>query len=215
MEELLIGREREREILNAVKTSQQSEFVAVYGRRRIGKTYLVRRFFNNQFAFFMTGIDNVSMQDQLINFTLALNKYSQKDNPVPKNWLYAFDALQNYLETLPCGDKVVFIDEMPWFDTPRSKFINALEHFWNSWAAARSDIKLIACGSATSWMINELVNSRGGLHNRLTRKILLEPFTLRECKMFFDAFKFGYSQREIAECYMVMGVVPFYMKQMK
>lgn len=215
MEELLIGREREREILNAVKTSQQSEFVAVYGRRRIGKTYLVRRFFNNQFAFFMTGIDNVSMQDQLINFTLALNKYSQKDNPVPKNWLYAFDALQNYLETLPCGDKVVFIDEMPWFDTPRSKFINALEHFWNSWAAARSDIKLIACGSATSWMINELVNSRGGLHNRLTRKILLEPFTLRECKMFFDAFKFGYSQREIAECYMVMGGVPFYMKQMK
>ena len=215
MENTLIGREREKEILNEVTKSQESEFVAIYGRRRIGKTFLVRKYFKNSFAFYMTGVDNITMQEQLINFSLALNKYTQKDNSVPKNWFYAFDALQNYLETLPDGDKVVFIDEMPWLDTPRSKFVNALEHFWNSWATQRNDIKLIACGSATSWMLNELVNSRGGLHNRLTRKILLEPFTLKECKQYFDAKKMGYSQRDIAECYMVMGGVPFYLKQMQ
>lgn len=128
---------------------------------------------------------------------------------------YAFDDLSKYLETLPEGQKVIFIDELPWLDTPKSRFLSALEHFWNSWASLRNDIKLITCGSATSWMLNELINNRRGLHNRLTHKILLEPFTLKECKDFFDLNHFGYAEREIAECYMVMGGVPFYMKQMR
>lgn len=211
----IIGREKEQQILQSCLDSEESEFVAIYGRRRVGKTYLVRRFFNDNFAFFLTGMDNVSMQDQLTNFAFALEKYAQTEIKVPKNWLYAFDDLSKYLETLPEGKKVIFIDELPWLDTPKSRFLSALEHFWNSWASLRNDIKLITCGSATSWMLNELINNRGGLHNRLTHKILLEPFTLKECKDFFDLNHFGYAEREIAECYMVMGGVPFYMKQMR
>ncbi len=214
MEELLIGREKDLKTLKLCYESQESEFVAVYGRRRVGKTFLIRHFFSQGFAFSLTGLDNVSMTEQLTNFSIELSNYTEKETQVPKNWLYAFDMLRKYLETLPEGKKVIFIDEMPWLDTPRSNFISALEHFWNSWCSLRHDIKLIACGSATSWMINKLINNRGGLHNRLTHRILLEPFTLKECKMYFDAKKFGYSETEIANCYMVLGGVPFYLKQM-
>lgn len=212
MNGLLIGREKEQKDLKQCVESQDSEFVAVYGRRRVGKTYLVRKFFDNGFAFFLTGIDNVTMQEQLTNFAITLGNYTNTEVPVPQNWLYAFNALQKYLESLPDGNKVIFIDEMPWLDTPKSRFISALEHFWNSWASGRSDIKLIACGSATSWMTDNLINNRGGLHNRVTRRILLQPFTLSECRRFFEAKNFAYSNHEIAECYMVTGGVPFYLK---
>ncbi len=211
----IIGREKERELLNQYIDSNESEFIAIYGRRRVGKTFLIRKMFGERLAFYMTGMDNVTMQDQLLNFTLELRKFSGKDIPVPENWLYAFNSLATYLESLPNGNKIIFMDELPWMDTPKSKFISALEHFWNSWASNRSDIKLIVCGSATSWMIDKLINNRGGLHNRLTHRMAIEPFNLQECEQYFEAKGFSYSQKEIAECYMIMGGIPFYLKQMQ
>ena len=211
----IIGREKERELLNQYIDSNESEFIAIYGRRRVGKTFLIRKMFGERLAFYMTGMDNVTMQDQLLNFTLELRKFSGKDIPVPENWLYAFNSLATYLESLPNGNKIIFMDELPWMDTPKSKFISALENFWNSWASNRSDIKLIVCGSATSWMIDKLINNRGGLHNRLTHRMAIEPFNLQECEQYFEAKGFGYSQKEIAECYMIMGGIPFYLKQMQ
>ena len=211
----IIGRIKEQETLLRLMDSGESEFIAIYGRRRVGKTFLVRKLLSDQFSFYVTGMDNVNMQDQLLNFTLELRKFSGKDVSVPENWLYAFEMLSQHLESLPDGKKIIFMDELPWMDTPKSNFVSALEHFWNSWASARSDIKLIVCGSATSWMIDKLINNRGGLHNRLTHRMPIEPFTLQECKQYFEAKGFGYSNREIAECYMVMGGVPFYLKQMQ
>lgn len=211
----IIGREKERELLNQYIDSNESEFIAIYGRRRVGKTFLIRKMFGERLAFYMTGMDNVTMQDQLLNFTLELRKFSGKDIPVPENWLYAFNSLATYLESLPNGNKIIFMDELPWMDTPKSKFISALENFWNSWASNRSDIKLIVCGSATSWMIDKLINNQGGLHNRLTHRMAIEPFNLQECEQYFEAKGFGYSQKEIAECYMIMGGIPFYLKQMQ
>lgn len=212
----IIGREREKREIQAWMNSNESEFIAIYGRRRIGKTFLVRKLYGEEFAFYVTGLDNVSMQEQLLNFTIELRKYSGiEDIAVPQNWLLAMDALRRYLESLGKGRKIIFIDEIPWMDTPRSSFISALEHFWNAWASARSDIKLIVCGSATSWMLNKLINNRGGLHNRLTHRMALSPFTLSECEEYFQDRGFGYSRKEIALCYMVMGGVPFYLKQME
>lgn len=211
----IIGRKKEYELLNQYIDSNESEFIAIYGRRRVGKTFLIRKMFGERLAFYMTGMDNVTMQDQLLNFTLELRKFSGKDIPVPENWLYAFNSLATYLESLPNGNKIIFMDELPWMDTPKSKFISALEHFWNSWASNRSDIKLIVCGSATSWMIDKLINNRGGLHNRLTHRMAIEPFNLQECEQYFEAKGFGYSQKEIAECYMIMGGIPYYLKQMQ
>ena len=121
---------------------------------------------------------------QLQNFMQGMKK-SNANLPAAASWLDAFIVLEDYLESLPVGRKIVFIDEMPWMDTPRSNFISGLEHFWNSWASWRNDIKLIVCGSATSWILNNLLKNRGGLHNRVTHKIPLKPFTLRECREYF------------------------------
>ena len=208
----IIGRETELKALKIYVASEQSEFVAVYGRRRVGKTFLIRKAANEEFAFFLTGVHNASKSEQLTNFAIALQKASKREHlSIPKNWILAFYELSCYLETLPDGPKIIFIDELPWLDTAKSGFIAALENFWNSWAVLRNDIKLIVCGSATSWMINNLIRSRGGLHNRLTHHLVLEPFTLKECEAYFKAYGFSYSRRQIAECYMAMGGIPYYM----
>ena len=213
MNKLFIGREKEQQLLNEYISSDQSEFIAVYGRRRVGKTFLIQHVIGNDYAFYVAGMNNVSMRMQLKNFMQGIRK-KKGCMPPAESWLDAFIALEDYLESLPDGRKIVFIDEMPWMDTPRSNFISGLEHFWNSWASWRNDIKLIVCGSATSWILNNLIKNRGGLHNRVTHKIPLKPFTLKECQEYFAARQFRLSTRQIAECYMVLGGVPFYLSKL-
>ena len=213
MNNLFTGREKEQRQLKDYISSGQSEFIAVYGRRRVGKTFLIQRVIGNDYAFYVSGMNNVPMHIQLKNFMQGIRK-NRPDIPAAHTWLDAFIALENYLESLPEGRKIVFIDEMPWMDTPRSNFISGLEYFWNSWASWRDDIKLIVCGSATSWIINNLIKNRGGLHNRVTHKIPLKPFTLKECKEYFAARQFRLSTKQIAECYMVLGGVPFYLSKL-
>ncbi|MGM9846469.1 MAG: ATP-binding protein [Muribaculaceae bacterium] len=211
----LIGRHTEVKQLQGYFESNQSEFIAVYGRRRVGKTFLIRSVAQDRFAFFVTGVNNASKSGQLLNFAIAVNKFFGGENvTVQKNWFLAFYDLSKKLETLPYGNKIIFIDELPWMDTPKSEFIQALENFWNSWASLRDDIKLIVCGSATSWIINNLINSRGGLHNRLTHHIVLEPFCLKECEEYFKSRGFNYSRKQIAECFMITGGVPYYLTLM-
>lgn len=213
MDKIFIGREKECALLNEYLESPQSEFIAVYGRRRVGKTSLIQHVIGNKYAFYVAGMDNVPMRMQLDNFMEGIRKRYPK-TPKVNNWLEAFIALENYLDKLPKGRKIVFIDEMPWMDTPKSHFISGLEHFWNSWASWHDDIKLIVCGSATSWIINNLIKNRGGLHNRVTHKISLQPFTLRECKQYFEARGFRLHNRQVAECYMIFGGVPYYLSKM-
>ena len=215
MEQILVGRQHDLKLLNEYINSDRSEFVAVYGRRRVGKTFLIRAAAGDNFSFFVTGVHGATKDVQLTNFAIALQKYSGSGGlNIQKNWLLAFYELSKYLESLPEGRKIIFIDELPWMDTAKSGFIAALENFWNSWAVLRNDIKLFVCGSATSWMINNLIKNRGGLHNRLTHHLTLQPFTLRECEEYFKVYGFAYSKRQIAECYMAMGGIPYYMTLM-
>lgn len=213
MQEMLIGRKRELQNLMAYLDSERSEFIAVYGRRRIGKTFLVRQTIASKMAFHLTGMENVGLEEQLMNFYLSLRKVypeAQKSS----SWLEAFDQLERYLENASSDKKIIFFDELPWLDTAKSNFVSALEHFWNDWASARNDIKLITCGSAASWMLDNLINNHGGLHNRVTHQMLIEPFTLKECKEYFDTLGFDYGEHEIAEYYMVFGGVPYYLSLM-
>jgi AAA+ ATPase superfamily predicted ATPase len=207
----LIGRKRERDELFDAFHSGRSEFVAVYGRRRVGKTFLIRSLFDREFAFHLTALLKDDTGSQLANFAEAIKAYGGKDDSVPENWPEAFRRLRRLLDESNRKKKVVFIDETPWLDTRRSGFIPALEHFWNDWASARSDICLIVCGSAASWIIKKLFKSRGGLHNRVTRRILLEPFTLSECKQYFEQSGFPTDEMNLLEAYMFMGGVPYYM----
>ena len=176
----LIGRQSEITTLKRCFESNHSEFLIVYGRRRIGKTFLVRNCFTDNFAFSHVGVRGLSTKEQIENFAESLKEYSNSSfAPSPKNWLEAFRMLRKLLEEKD-GRKIVFIDEMPWLDKGKSGFIAALEAFWNGWAANRNDIFLIACGSSTSWMVDKLIYNKGGLHNRITCHIYLRPFTVRE-----------------------------------
>ncbi len=207
---MIIGREHEIKELMRAYDSEYSEFVAVYGRRRVGKTFLVRETFDYKFTFQYSGVHNESYKIQLRNFRDALKLSGMKKAHIPTDWSDAFFQLGELISQSPKGKKVIFIDEMPWLDTPRSNFISALEYFWNSFASARKDVLLIICGSATSWIINKILKNHGGLHNRVTFRIHLQPFTLRECELYAKSIGIRASRYDIIEYYMVLGGVAFY-----
>ena len=206
----MIGRTPEKQVLLNALESDKSEFVAVYGRRRVGKTYLIRETFDYRFTFQHTGLAKGRTKDQLFAFFLSLREAGYDDCPVPTSWIEAFSLLSTLLNNSSDKRKIVFIDELPWMDTPRSNFIPALEHFWNGWVSARKDILLIICGSATSWIISKVINDHGGLHNRLTQQISLKPFTLHECELFVQSKGLELSRYQILESYMVLGGIPYY-----
>jgi AAA+ ATPase superfamily predicted ATPase len=207
-----VGRKKELDILNKVKESIKSEFVAVYGRRRVGKTFLIREAFKQDFAFYLTGVANINMHQQLHNFYSAIRKYYPAGQFTPtENWFAAFEQLEQLISNNNSPKKIIFLDELPWLDTAQSGFIPALDYFWNSFASARTDIILIVCGSAASWMINTLIHNKGGLHNRVTYRIRLEPFSLSDCEEYFKQRAAVFNRYQIIQLYMVMGGIPFYL----
>ncbi len=211
--EKLIGRREELRELKRCYESDRSEFVVVYGRRRIGKTFLVRQCFADSYAFSYVGIRGISQRQQLDSFARAVQHSAGLPFiPQMENWFEAFACLRQLLEQMdPSQRKLVFIDELPWMDSSKSDFVSALENFWNGWAANRSDICFIACGSATSWIADKLIYNTGGLHNRITSRIYLRPFTLAEVEDYLSSNGCDWDRMQIAQCYMAMGGVPYYL----
>lgn len=207
---MLIGREKQQQELLDLLKRDEPQFCAIYGRRRVGKTYLVKQTFQNQFAFAHSGLSEATKDEQLWEFRESLRSAGVKKCKLPKTWFEAFHMLEDHLASLPQAKKIVFIDELPWLDTPKSRFLPAFEHFWNGWANMRDDIVLIVCGSATSWILENIVNNHGGLHNRLTLQIHLQPFRLHECELYMQSNNILFSRKDIAEAYMIMGGVPYY-----
>ena len=205
----LIGRKREWEELEWAVQSNRSELVVMYGRRRIGKTFLVRRFFNDTYSFHFVGAHKQKRSTQLKNFREALLRFSgRQDIPLLTSWHDAFLQLAAYLETCEEKRKIVFFDEMPWIDTKGSEFVDELEYFWSNWVQNRDDIVFVACGSATSWMKDKLEDNQGGLHNRITHRIYLRPFYLNECRAYLKEHGFDWDDYQILQCYMLFGGVP-------
>lgn len=211
----MIGREKEQEIIKRCLSSDRAELLVVYGRRRVGKTYLIKEYFNNQFSFYTTGLTETDMQGQIKAFNNALIECGA-DNSKIKDWFSAFMKLKLYLQNgnvrrdAVSGKRVVFLDELPWMDTPRSDFKSSLEYFWNSWASTQNDLLLIVCGSATSWIIDNLLDNRGGFYNRVTQRIHLKPFSLRECELMYQANGVKLTRHQVIESYMVFGGIPYY-----
>lgn len=206
----MIGRLNETRVLRSAYESGQSEFVALYGRRRVGKTFLVTEFFNGRFSFHHAGIEGASKREVLLSFREALKRQGHPKCPRLTTWVHAFAELVTLLDGRPELRKVVFLDELPWYDTPKSGFLRAFESFWNGWASVRRDIVLVICGSATTWIIDKVVKNRGGLHNRVTRQLPIAPFTLRECEEFAAYKHLDFDRRQLAECYMALGGVAYY-----
>ncbi|MGN1173000.1 MAG: ATP-binding protein, partial [Muribaculaceae bacterium] len=214
----IVGRKEQVSELLHSYNSGKSEFVVLYGRRRVGKTFLVNEVFGDKFSFSHSGLapfeksSTTMLHDQLQNFYFSLVRYGMDECTVPRTWLEAFEMLRRLLEKCDKGDRqVVFIDEMPWMDTPRSGFLAALESFWNGWGCSRHNLMLIVCGSATSWIQNKLIDSRGGLYNRITNRIKVNAFTLSECEQLFSQMEIVLTRRDIVEAYMVTGGIPYYL----
>ena len=213
----IIGRNREKDVLSKCLSSKRPEFVVVYGRRRVGKTFLIKEYFNGQFSFYATGLSDEKTKGQLKAFHASLQVYGCTEKKVPTDWFEAFARLRALLETRdiyrdPVSNRrVVFLDELPWMDTARSDFRSGLEYFWNSWASSQEDLLLIVCGSAASWIIKHMLKERKGFHNRVTRRIRLLPFTLKECKELLENNDIVMTRAQMIECYMVFGGIPYYL----
>lgn len=215
----IIGRKSEIEELERLYNSDRSEFVAVYGRRRVGKTFLIKQALKDRITFQHTGVSPVDqegeknrMKTQLESFYYSLLNHGLEGIQMPKSWMEAFYLLEQLLMQIDDGSRqVVFLDELPWLDTPRSGFLPAFESFWNGWCSGRDNIMLVVCGSATSWILGNLTRSKVGLYGRLTDEIKLSPFTLKECEDYFTHEEIELSRYDIAQAYMVFGGIPYYL----
>ena len=208
----IIGRIEECRKLEACLEKEQAQLVVVYGRRRVGKTYLINQFFDNKFAVKVTGVYGQSRENQISNFLSVLGQKTGKKYEKCENWYSAFGYLREYIESLPVDEKkVIFIDEMPWMDNPKSDFLPSFEWFWNDYASTIDNLVLIVCGSATAWMDEKISKNKGGLFNRFTCRLYLEPFNLYEVEKYLESKDIYWSRYEIAECYMIMGGIPYYL----
>ena len=217
-EKIIVGREIEKVLLSEIYKSSDAELVAVYGRRRVGKTYLIREYFKKEMVFSFSGQINGLAEDQLANFNSKLSeqlKYKTETIP-PTTWPEAFTRLKAYLVPIVKKKKaVIFFDEFPWIDSHKSGFLSAFDYFWNDWASTQPNLKVIICGSSASWMIRKVIRNRGGLHNRVTRKIRLLPFTLSETEAFLKSKKINLERYHITQLYMVLGGIPHYLKEIR
>ena len=206
----MIGRTEEIALLKEQADADRSRFVVVYGRRRVGKTFLVREAFGYRFTFTHTGVERATLSEQLAQFRQSLVVQGYEDCPLPTDWIEAFGLLKKLIMKSSDKRKVLFIDELPWMDTPKSRFLPAFENFWNGWCSARTDILLIVCGSATSWMVKKVLRNKGGLFNRANRTICLQPFTLKQCEDYAREAGLSMGRRELVEAYMIFGGLPYY-----
>ena len=213
----IVGREREQEELKRLFKSRKPEFIAVTGRRRVGKTFLIREFFSDCIAFYFSGAigKNITNKHQLRMFDKAIAEYGGKPDTTSQCWTDAFGKLKKLVGSPGKSRRVIFIDELPWLDAPKSDFLPALDNFWNTFASTRPDLMLIVCGSAASWMVSNLFKNKGGLHNRITGRITLAPFTLSECEAFFEEHGLVMNRYQIAEIYMIFGGIPYYLNMLK
>ena len=219
-QEKILGRESEIKTLDHLWESSEAEFLAIYGRRRVGKTYLIREYFSRKrcIYFEITGQKDGNLEDQLENFINIFSKTFANGLPLktPKNWKAAFELLTTELEKISKSQNVViFFDELPWLATKRSGMLQAIDYYWNRFWSRYSKLTFIACGSDASWMLDNLINAKGGLHNRLTKTILLKPYNLKGVQQFLASRNIHLNSKQILDLYMVFGGVPYYLKQIE
>lgn len=214
----MVGRKKEVKELNRLYERKQAELIAIYGRRRVGKTYLVDETFAGRITFRHAGLSPADenskglLKLQLNHFYNSLKLHGMEKCDKPSNWLDAFLLLEQFLQSRDDGSRqVVFLDELPWLDTPKSGFIRAFEAFWNTWGCHRKNLMVIVCGSANSWIQDKLINNHGGLYNRVTYEIKLSPFNLKECEEFYKSNNVNISRYDITQSYMIFGGIPYYM----
>ena len=212
MKKKIVGRTKEYARLDKCMREEIAQLILVYGRRRVGKTFLINQYFGKSFCFKLTGAYNKPKAEQLQAFVNELNRRSHGKATPPSSWAEAFEMLREYIDNQKSDEKcVVFFDEMPWLDTHKSGFLSAFEYFWNDYGSSVDNLVFIVCGSATSWLVDNIEHNKGGLFNRQTCKLFLEPFSLAETEEYLLSKGIHWSRYDITECYMIMGGIPYYL----
>ena len=216
MKQAVFGRKEEKDRLDKIYNSGKNEFVAIYGRRRVGKTYLIKEHFKSRLNFYYTGIYKATKAEQLREFTRMLSAAAGTKLARPKSWFDAFALLKDYIESLRKRQRIlIFFDELPWMDTQKSEFLRSFEFFWNSYGSALPNLMMIVCGSATTWMRDKLFGNKGGLYNRMTNTMYLAPFSLAETEEFLKARGLAFNRYQILETYMILGGIPLYLSMLE
>ncbi len=213
----IFARSRELKLLERLYTSAKPEFLTVYGRRRVGKTFLIREFFKNKGLYFaLTGIKNATPRKQLRNFSAEFERVFETPQEEPADWFTAFTQLRKAIEAVKGQERIIlFFDELPWLATPRSGFLQDLDHFWNRYMSGDNRVILVVCGSAASWMIRKIIRNKGGLHGRLTAEIRLLPFDLKETEEFLRLQGVVLNRKAIIDIYMAIGGIPKYLSYLQ
>ncbi len=211
-----IGRTEEQKLLVELLQTHSPQLVVIYGRRRVGKTYLVRETLKKEIVFEFSGTKDETLSQQLKNFWQILRKKMNSAGDPPASWPQAFDLLSDHLQSLPSTQKqVVFFDEFPWINSHKSGFLQAFDYWWNSWGTKQNNLIMIICGSAAAWMIQKIINNKAGLHNRITRRLRLLPFTLRETEAYLAQRRVKLDRFQLVQLYMVIGGIPQYLSEVK
>lgn len=216
---VIVGRKHEVAILDEVYSTIRAQFLAVYGRRRIGKTFLVHHYFNDKGVYFeLNGVSGATVKTQLTNFQNAFADtfYHSKLQELPDSWLGAMRQLKLEIEKIKDDKKVIiFLDEIPWLASAKSGFLEALDHFWNSFLSHRNNSILVICGSAAAWMIKNIIYDTGGLYGRLSREIQLQPYDLTETRKYLEQFHVELTPKQIVELFFATGGVAKYLNYIK
>lgn len=214
---MLIGRKKEQALLEKVFFSKESEFITLYGRIRVGKTFLIREYFSNRRCLYFqaTGLQNGKLHQQLENFTKSLSACFFENIPLetPNSWTKAFELLHKQILSKNKNQKIViFLDELPWMATRKSSLMQVIDYYWNHHWSSLKNIILVLCGSSASWLIQKILFNKGGLHNRTTVEIKLLPFTLSETKEFLISRDIDINNQHILDIYLSLGGIPYYLK---
>jgi len=171
----------------------------------------MKEYFQNHFFFYHTGVEPDRQLEQLDAFCVSLEAQNIA-LPNQRDWLHAFLELRRKIEASEASEKkVIFLDEISWIDSNNDGFMSSLEFFWNSFASSRTDILLVVCSSATTWIIEHLLLNTGGFFNRNTDLMYLSPFTLGECEKYFLERGAAFSRKNVLDTYMVFGGIPYYL----
>jgi hypothetical protein len=210
---MFVGRKNELRMLNDAYRSGKDELVVLYGRRRIGKSSLVKRFAEKKKAYYeFEALEGETTPGQINHFLQQLKK--QIDDPILDsvrfaNWEQVFTYLtEKVINRKSKVKKILFLDELPWMAAGRIRLVSLLKYYWdNHWKSKH--VMLILCGSVASFMVKKVLHSNA-LYGRTTIEILLKGFSPEEAARLLSKKR---SREETLNYQLVFGGVPKYLEQ--
>ncbi len=205
-----VGRDYELDQLNTLYKAEGSQLVAVYGRRRVGKSTLVEQLMLHKPNLQFEGLEKVRTKGQIEQFTIDLRHQvadSILDSVVFANWQAVFEYLTRYFDE--CQEKqLIFFDEFQWMAVGQSKLVSLIKSYWDRYWS-KQNIMLVLCGSVSSYMIKRVIKSKA-MYGRINYELALQPFSPPEIKLLLNNKR---SNDEVLLYSLIFGGIPKYLRE--